>query len=112
SRRPARAALPGTPAAFLAGDASALQRFTLSDAGQAEGLHWTKAAPKDADSGFAALEAGFDAQGQLQALRFADAFGQRALLRLQRQTRNPALPATRFTFTPPPGTDVLASPGE
>jgi chaperone LolA len=111
SRRPASEALPGTPAALLAGDAAALARFSLSDGGTADGLHWTKAIPKDQSAGFSELEAGFDAQGRLQALRFVDALGQHTLLLFQRQKHNPALPASRFAFTPPPGTDILAAPG-
>jgi outer membrane lipoprotein carrier protein len=43
-------------------------------------------------------------------MELVDHFGQTTKLRFSNVERNPALDASRFRFTPPPGTDVLGQP--
>lgn len=104
SRAPDKA-LGSTPAALLAGSALETE-FTLRDDGLRDGLRWALATPKAADGPFKSLRVGF-AGGTLAAVEIADAFGQRSLLRFTDFVANPALPAARFSFTPPTGADVI-----
>ena len=107
----AGAALGGTPAALLAGESgnrSALEKdFSLHEAGEREGLEWVEAAPKNRESGFEKLRLGF-AGAELKAMELFDNFGQTTTLHFSNMERNPALSASVFRFTPPPGVDVIS----
>lgn len=98
-------ALGATPAAILAGDASLETNFTLADGGSLNGLQWAVATPKT-DSTFAQMRIGFQ-DTRLIGMDIEDNFGQRTLLRFTEfDAAAPIDPAT-FTFTPPPGADVV-----
>lgn len=98
-------ALGATPAAILAGDDSLETNFTLADGGEINGLTWAVATPKT-DSAFARMRVGFKGI-RLIGMEIDDNFGQRTLLRFTEfDTSTPIAPAT-FTFTPPPGADVV-----
>ena len=43
----------------------------------------------------------------LDTMELHDQLGQITLIRFSRIERNPKLPADAFTFTPPPGVDVI-----
>ena len=107
----AGAALGGTPAALLAGESgqrNALEKdFTLRDEGPREGLEWVEATPKNRDSGFEKLRLGF-AGAELAAMELFDNFGQTTTLHFSNLERNPALAASLFSFSPPPGVDVIS----
>lgn len=96
----------GTPAALLAGDNAIGKYFNLKDAPGPDGLEWLEATPRSRDTTFESIRMGFrgDTLAQMELL---DQFGQRTTLKLTKFARNPALPAARFTFTPPKGADVI-----
>ena len=98
--------IAGTPAALLAGDNAIEKYFVLKDAGVADGLEWLEATPKSKDTTFERIRMGFKGDVLVQMELF-DFFGQRTTLKLSRFVRNPSIPASRFTFTPPKGADIL-----
>lgn len=105
SARPVAQALGSTPAALLAGGNIDAQ-FELKALPDRDGLQWVQATPKAEDSGFQSARVGFRGQ-DLAALEITDSFGQRSLLRFSNWQPNVTLPAERFRFAPPPGTDVI-----
>lgn len=104
--RKAGQAIGGSPAALLAGSNELEKNFTLSDAGEADGLAWVEATPKAADSGFEKVRLGF-VGGELKAMELFDSFGQTTLIRFSKIERNPGLGPGLFRFIPPPGADVV-----
>lgn len=104
--RKAGQAIGGSPAALLAGSNELEKSFNLQEAGQRDGLHWVEATPKNQDSGFEKIRIGLQGK-DMKVMELFDNFGQTTHIRLQRNERNPTLPATLFRFTPPPGSDVI-----
>ena len=98
--------IAGTPAALLAGDNAIEKYFALKNAGEADGLEWLEATPKTRDTSFERIRMGFKGDLLMQMELF-DTFGQRTTLKLSRMVRNPSIPASRFTFTPPKGADII-----
>jgi len=98
--------IAGTPAALLAGDNAIEKYFVLKDAGVADGLEWLEATPKNKDTTFERIRMGFRGDTLMQMDLF-DFFGQRTTLKLSRMVRNPTIPPSRFTFTPPKGADII-----
>jgi outer membrane lipoprotein carrier protein len=98
-------ALGATPAALLAG-ASLEPAFTLSAEPPSDGLAWAMARPAERDGPFQSMRVGFRGR-TLAAVEIADSFGQRSLLRFTDFAANVPVPAERFRFVPPPGTDVI-----
>lgn len=102
-------ALGATPAALLAG--TALDRdFVLEPDPPREGrdpaLSWARATPRAAEAGFAWMAIGF--RGALpERIEILDRFGQRTLLRLLDFQPDVKVDPARFTFTPPPGADIV-----
>ena len=99
-------ALGSTPAALLAGDGALENRFALREGGEAEGLEWVEATPRNADTGFERVRIGF-AGNELRAMELFDNFGQTTRLSFSRLEKNPTLAPTLFRFTPPAGVDVI-----
>lgn len=104
--RKAGQAISGSPAALLSGNNDLEKNFTLKEAGEAEGMLWLEATPKNGDSGFDKVRLGF-AGSDLKAMELQDSFGQTTLIRFSKVERNPALAAGTFKFTPPAGVDVV-----
>jgi chaperone LolA len=98
--------IAGTPAALLAGDHAIEKFFTLQDAGNAGGLEWLQATPKNRDTSFERIRMGFNGDTLVQMELF-DFFGQRTTLRLSNFARNPAIAASHFRFSPPKGADII-----
>ncbi|MBU1395355.1 MAG: outer membrane lipoprotein chaperone LolA [Gammaproteobacteria bacterium] len=98
--------IAGTPAALLAGDDSIEKYFSLKNAGEAGGLEWLEATPKNKDTSFERIRMGFKGDVLVQMELF-DFFGQRTTLKLSHFVRNPSIAPSRFTFTPPKGADVI-----
>lgn len=98
--------IAGTPAALLAGDNAIEKYFALKNAGVADGLEWLEATPKTKDTSFERIRMGFKGDTLVQMDLF-DFFGQRTTLKLTKMVRNPSIPASRFTFTPPKGADII-----
>lgn len=105
--------LGSTPAAIIAAapDLKALEHdFNLTEEPDAQGQQWVKAVPKARDGQLQSIRLGFKTVGQsaeLATLQIADSFGQRSVLTFNRVELNVGLPASRFQFKPPAGSDVL-----
>jgi outer membrane lipoprotein carrier protein len=104
--RKAGQALGGSPAALLAGKNELERDFVLKEAGEADGMAWVEATPKQADSGFEKVRLGF-AGADLRAMELYDNFGQTTHIRFAKLVRNPVLPPETFRFVPPPGSDIV-----
>lgn len=88
-------------------DLSQLDRdFSASEAGVREGLTWLKLTSKAKEPEFEYAELGFD-EKSLQRMRFKDQLGNVTEIRFSDWKRNPSLPSSLFTFTPPKGVDVV-----
>jgi outer membrane lipoprotein carrier protein len=104
--RPLDAALGSTPAALLAGHSAIERSFELSAQAPAEGLQWVAAKPRQADAGISGVRLGFRGS-ELVLLELLDGLGQRSIIRFEGWRTNVPLPAERFVFVPPAGTDVI-----
>jgi chaperone LolA len=98
--------IAGTPAALLAGDNAIEKYFSLKNAGEADGLEWLEATPKNRDTTFERIRMGFKGDVLVQMELF-DFFGQRTTLKLSRLVRNPSIAPSRFSFTPPKGAVII-----
>ena len=101
--------LSQTPAMLLSGQASVRDGFTAKDGGDADGLAWVVLTPKQASSDFSELKLGFAGQ-DLRRMEFRSKLNQTTKLVFQSVERNAHLEPSTFTFTPPPGVDVIGSP--
>jgi chaperone LolA len=104
--RPAAELLAGTPAAVLAGAGDLQREFAIADGGAADGLAWSLLVPRRDDVDFRELRLGF-AGGELRRMILLDRLGQTTTIEFERVERNPRLDAAQFSFTPPPGVDVV-----
>jgi len=100
-------ALGSSPAALLAGSDNVEQYFSLAAQGRKGGYEWLEAIPNDEDSLFDRVRMGFDAN-TLYIMELYDHFGQKTVIRFSEFMRDPVFPAENFTFTPPPGVDVVS----
>jgi len=118
--RPQTQTLASTPAALIATatDLKALQRdYVLTNEGGqgGDGLQWIKAVPRSGDDGSSGalqsvrvgLKTSPDGAPALAALDILDSLGQRSQMTFSAFEVNPAIPPSRFRFTPPPGADVV-----
>ena len=109
--------LGSTPAALIASaaDVQALKAdFALTDAPDKDGLQWVLATPKSKDGQLQSVKVGLRSSGEsaalsstLEVLEILDSFGQRSVLTFRKFQINPSLPASAFSFKPPPGADVI-----
>ena len=98
--------LGASPAAILFG-ANDLQRsFTLTEAGERDGLAWLDALPKTKDAGFERIVIGFR-DGLPEAMEVLDAFGRTTRFAFRAIERNPAIDPAAFRFVAPKGADVI-----
>lgn len=104
--RKAGQAISGSPAALLAGSNELEKNFTLTEAGEADGLNWVEAVAKAGESGFEKIRLGFSG-AELRAMSLYDNFGQTTHIRFLKLERNPPLPAATFKFVAPAGVDVI-----
>lgn len=99
-------AFSSTPAALLAGKGAIDSAFTLVASGDAEGMQWLDALPRQKDAGIEKIRMGF-AGGNLAAMELQDAFGNRTRLSFSKFERNPKVDARDYVFTPPKGADII-----
>ncbi|OON63538.1 outer membrane lipoprotein carrier protein LolA [Massilia sp. KIM] len=99
-------ALGSSPAAILFGSNNLEQNFTLSEAGERDGLEWLNAVPKAKDTSFEQIGIGLKG-GVPVAMELKDNFGQTSVLRFTSFQRNPQLAAQQFKFETPKGADVV-----
>lgn len=100
-------ALGASPAALLAGSNEIEKDYRLTSLGSQEGLDWLEALPRNRDTVFERIRLGFGKSG-LEAMELRDQFGQVTVITFADVERNPKLPASAFTFTPPKGADVIS----
>jgi outer membrane lipoprotein carrier protein len=104
--RVAGEALAGTPAMLLAGEGDLNNEFEITDAGQQDGLDWSRLTPRRPDGDFREVRLGF-AGRDLRRMTFFDRLGQTTELELLKLERNPRFDSSLFKFEPPPGVDIV-----
>jgi len=70
------------------------------------GVDWVRMEPKRDDTDFRWVRLGFEG-ALLKYMQLADKLGQTTSLEFSKLERNPPLDPSRFTFTVPPGADVI-----
>ncbi|OGT20940.1 MAG: outer membrane lipoprotein carrier protein LolA [Gammaproteobacteria bacterium RBG_16_57_12] len=98
--------LSATPAWLLSGSRPLDEEFTIRSLPERDGLSWVELQPRQASESFDQVRLGFDAS-HLRALEMVDGLGQTTRLDFSRLSINPKLAPALFTFTPPPGVDVV-----
>jgi len=106
--RSAAETLIGTPALLLSGRSDISAEFEVTDGGEEEGLAWTLLTPKSSESDFRELAVGIS-DGLLRRMRLVDRLGQTTRLEFENIERNPRFADGTFSFTPPPGVDVVGA---
>jgi len=106
TKRKLGAALGSSPAALLAGSDDVDRYFSLESMGTKDGLEWLKVKPYDENSLFDKVRMGFKSNS-LEVMELYDHFGQKTVIRFSDFERNPRFMPGAFTFTPPPGVDVV-----
>lgn len=99
-------ALGSSPAALLAGSDDIERYFSLESLGRKGRYEWLEVKPYDEDSLFDRVQMGFDAN-TLYVMELYDQFGQKTVIRFSDFERNPKFAPGTFSFTPPPGVDVV-----
>jgi outer membrane lipoprotein carrier protein len=107
--KPVDAALSATPAMLLSGTVDVRKNFTLTPAGQREGLDWVLVEPAGGDADFKDALFGF-AGGDLKRMILEDKLGQTATIIFDHIERNVPVSPQDVSFTPPKGTDVIGTP--
>ncbi len=97
--------LAQAPTALLNGDAPLGESFAIEAQGDEGGLSWFRLTPRDDE--LSPLRIAFDNDDQLAALELSDALGQRTRLDFTAVQPLSSVPAGRFAFEPPAGTDVI-----
>jgi chaperone LolA len=109
------ATLGATPAVLLSGERPLQESFVITELGvrggeEWQGLEWVGLTPKAEDAGFTRLWLGFD-EKELRAMELTDNFGQTTLIKFSNVRRETRVDPALFTFTPPPGVDVIGETG-
>lgn len=98
--------LSATPAMLLSGQGALDDNFTVTQSEQDGGVQWVRMEPKRSDTDFKWVRLGFEGAA-LRYMQLGDKLGQTTRLTFSQFERNPPLDPARFTFTPPPGADVI-----
>lgn len=98
--------LSATPAMLLSGQGNLQENFSVTQTSQEGGVFWVRMQPKRDDTDFKWVRLGFEGNA-LRFMQLADKLGQTTNLEFSQLERNPALDPSRFTFTVPPGADVI-----
>jgi len=103
--------LSATPAMLLSGRGNLEDNFTVTQVSGEGAVEWVRMEPKRDDTDFKWVRLGFEGP-MLRFMQLADKLGQTTNLEFSKVERNPPLDPSRFTFTVPPGADVIgdASP--
>jgi outer membrane lipoprotein carrier protein len=101
------ATLASTPAVLLSGTGSVAEQFDIKALPDQGGLRWFQLVPKHPDSDFQLVRIGFDKDGELASMFLADKLNQITQLSFTHPLKNPKLIPDLFTFSPPPGVDVI-----
>jgi outer membrane lipoprotein carrier protein len=98
--------ISATPAMLLSGQGNLSDNFTVTQTVQDGGTQWVQLEPKRSDTDFKWVRLGFAGE-ELKYMQLGDKLGQKTLLAFSQFERNPKLDPARFTFTVPPGADVI-----
>jgi outer membrane lipoprotein carrier protein len=98
--------LSATPAMLLSGRSSLNDNFNVTQVAQEGTVEWVRMEPKRDDTDFKWVRLGFEG-ALLKYMQLADKLGQTTSLEFSKLERNPPLDPSRFTFTVPPGADVI-----
>ncbi len=98
--------LSATPAMLLSGRSNLSDNFTVSQASREGTVEWIRMEPRRDDTDFKWVRLGFEG-AVLKYMQLADKLGQTTSLEFSNVERNPPLDPSRFTFTVPPGADVI-----
>lgn len=98
--------LAGTPAMLLSGSGDLRASFDVERVEEIGGVFWVVLSPKRPDTDFRRLRLGFRGD-VLTFMELEDKLNQTTVLEFIGLKRNPGTSADQFTFTPPPGTDVI-----
>ena len=107
--QPVDAALSATPAMLLAGAVDVRKSFSITPAGEREGLEWVLVEPRGAAADFRSALFGF-AHGDLRRMILEDKLGQTATVIFDKIERNAPVAPAEVSFTPPAGADVIGTP--
>lgn len=105
--------LSATPAMLLSGEGKLADNFKVVQTRREHDVDWVTLEPVRPDTDFKSVTLGF-AGHQLRFMRLADKLNQTTSLEFADMQSNTPLDPQRFTFTPPPGADVIGdqnSPG-
>ena len=109
--KPVDAALSATPAMLLSGASDLRKSFSVAPAGSRFGLEWVLVEPRGAEADFVSALFGF-AKGELKRMILEDKLDQTATIAFEKVERNGPVAASEVSFTPPPGADVIGTPGK
>ena len=98
--------LSATPAMLLSGRSSLADNFNVTQLEENGGIAWVRMEPRRDDTDFKWVRLGFEG-AVLKYMQLADKLGQTTSLEFSKVERNPPLDPSRFTFTVPPGADVI-----
>jgi outer membrane lipoprotein carrier protein len=98
--------LSATPAMLLSGRSNLSDNFNVTQATQEGAVEWVRMEPRRDDTDFKWVRLGFEG-AVLKYMQLADKLGQTTSLEFSKVERNPPLDPSRFTFTVPPGADVI-----
>jgi outer membrane lipoprotein carrier protein len=98
--------LSATPAMLLSGVGKLEENFTVTDVRRDGSIEWVEMEPKRTDTDFTWVRLGFEGSA-LRYMHLGDKLGQTTRLEFSHVERNPPLDPSRFTFTVPPGADVI-----
>ena len=101
------ATLASTPAMLLSGGGPVSSQFDITALPGSGGLEWFQLIPKHTDTDFQLVRIGFDKDGELASMFLADKLNQITQLTFTHPVKNPKLIPDLFTFSPPPGVDVI-----
>lgn len=100
--------LSATPAMLLSGEGNLRDNFKVVRTERKDNVDWITLEPVRADTDFKSVTLGFGGS-QLRYMRLADKLSQTTSLEFAAMQSNKPLDPQRFTFTPPPGTDVIGA---
>jgi len=100
-----------TPAALLSSGQALEEAFKIQGESQRAGLAWVRLTPRKPDSGFEFIRLGLQG-GILRLMVLTDSFGQTSTIRFKHLQKNIKPAQKQFTFSPPPGTDVIRDTDE
>lgn len=107
--KPVDSALSATPAMLLSGAVDVRRNFTITAAGERQGLQWVLVEPHGAEADFREALFGFD-HGDLKRMILEDKLDQTATVIFEKIERNVPVSAADVSFTPPAGADVIGTP--